>query len=374
MSRGGIIDGCAGPGGWDEGLKLLGWDGPLLGLEWDEDAAATARAAGHPRWVGDVAQFDPDWIDRIWGLIFSPPCQGFSGAGKGLGRRDIEMLVAVLEVCHTRSDVELAIKTLGEQVADERSTLVLQPLRYALAKLPAWIALEQVPAVLPIWEAMAAVLREAGYSVACGNLQAEQYGVPQTRKRAILVARRDGLEAQLPVPTHSRYHNRTPDRLDEGLPRWLSMAEALGWGMTARPYPTIAAGTEGGGQDPAMLGGSGARATVQREHDAGRWKFAGAGATSQFTAGQIPRALDLPAHTITGKGTAAWVAQSGTRPWDAADPQSRRVTVQEAAVLQSFRPDYPWQGSPTAQYRQVGDAIPPLLAAAILRQFVGGAL
>jgi DNA (cytosine-5)-methyltransferase 1 len=73
--------------------------------------------------------------------------------------------------------------------------------------------------VAPLWEACARVLRRCGYSVATGVLRAEQYGVPQTRQRAILVARSPQLTgllgpAVLPPPTHSRYYNRTPQRLD----------------------------------------------------------------------------------------------------------------------------------------------------------------
>ncbi|WP_342216349.1 MULTISPECIES: DNA cytosine methyltransferase [Nocardia] len=50
-----------------------------------------------------------------------------------------------------------------------------------------------------------------------------------------------------------------------------------------------------------------------------------------------------------------------------------RITVEEAAVLQSFPPGYPWSGTKTAKFRQIGDAVPPALAAAVLAPVLAAA-
>lgn len=391
----------AGPGGFSTGHKLAKLDDVELdGYEWDPDACATAVAAGHKRELADVAVVPLPPRGSIRGLIGAPPCQGFSPAGLKLGRGDSPLIMRAIDDMAAGMDPEYVMDALHRACADHRSSLVLQPLRWALAVNPEWICLEQVPPVLPIWQAMAEVLVRHGYSFWVGILSAERYGVPQTRRQAFLAANRVSGEVRMPMPTHSRYHSRDPQRLDPGMPKWVSMAEALQecWA----DEDLVGFPRRADHQERIEIDGVEYRARDLRPEKARSWiRFAGAGRTAQQTAGQIPRELDEPAHTITGKGTAVWLtgdararaaldepaatimsSRLGNPRWEAGDPQDQRnyerqnvalrqVTIAEAAALQSFPHDYPFQGSRTAQFRQVGDAVPPQLAMHVLRAAAG---
>lgn len=132
--------------------------------------------------------------------------------------------------------------------------------------------------------------------------------------------------------------------------------------------------------------------------------FAGAGRMSEKTAGQKPRTTEEPAHTITGKATAAWIFPDGrashldpelpattvaggsrlfSRDHHEVGGQARRatnVTLEEAAALQTFPPDFNWDATlPNGrritkgdQHQVNGNAVPPLLAKRILEALWAG--
>jgi DNA (cytosine-5)-methyltransferase 1 len=358
--------------GWGVACKALGIE--EHGVEIMPAAIATREANGmttifNDVWDGldgDVGGNARDHLNSYELLIASPPCQTFSMAGKGTGRKALDEVLSLIEeraFLHPHK-----LREFGEK-HDPRTALVLTPLTYIARDLPRLVVLEQVPQVLPVWEAYAVVMREWGYSVKTAVLNAEQYGVPQTRKRAILVARWDA-EATLPAPTHSLYYSRDRARLDDGVLPWVSMAEALDWGMTDRPYMTVAAGTASGGTDPAFLGGSGARKLLVGERDGGRWK---------------PRwAYERPATTISGDAR-VWPPghkynnddirrlgeeEAKARYGDRAGSEAIRLTDAEASAIQSYPAGFDWRGNRGDVAQQIGNAVPPLLAEAVLREMI----
>lgn len=377
-----ILDLFAGPGGWSHALAVLGADD--VGLEWDEWACKTRAAAGHTTIRTDVAQY-PTWpfTGKTTGLIASPPCQAWSMAGKRLGLIDQPLVHQAV------ADLANGLDTRGKLLAacrDERSLLAAEPMRYLhtlhSVGQPEWVAMEEVPDVLSLWRQYAQILRTWGFSVWTGIVNAADYGVPQTRRRAILLASRTR-EAAPPEPTHAQV--ATQDTFfGPGRARWVSMAEALGWGATDRPVPTVCAGGgNGGGAEPFP---SGSRKALATSRDRGTWQphhtsstvQAGHGRSSWMLrsnsqANATVRRADEPAGTLFfghRVNECVWVPDPCTPPdpdpGGEQKPDAIRITATEAGILQSFPATYPWQGTKSRQFEQIGNAVPPLLAAQLL--------
>ena len=134
------LDDFAGPGGWDEGARMVGLR--TVGIEWDTAACRTAKAAGHDRIRADVAAYPSEPFAGIPGYIASPPCQAWSMAGKRGGELDRAN-------CHILADRMAAGDDSTDWTAweDPRSPLVCQPVRRVRELRPEWVALEEVPAV-----------------------------------------------------------------------------------------------------------------------------------------------------------------------------------------------------------------------------------
>jgi DNA (cytosine-5)-methyltransferase 1 len=271
---------------------------------------ATARAAGHDVRAGDVAATDPLALtegQRCNGFISSPPCPSFSIAGKKLGRDDLPL---VRQVVAGLADGRDTRTMAAERMHDPRSLLTAEPMRWIHALDPDWIALEQVPSVMPIWQDMTTILQARGYSAWSGILSAECYGVPQTRQRAILLASKDRQVGE-PAPTHRRFYaprdRRAMNPPDGHLPIWRSMASATGWA----PDDLIGFARRNDRDD----------GHTHRVRDL--------------------RLAELPAFALTEKARSWMRVHRG---------ETTRVSIEDASTLQGFPAGYPWQGSRTKQF------------------------
>jgi DNA (cytosine-5)-methyltransferase 1 len=305
----------AGPGGLDAGALAEGVHG--VGIEKDANAVATRRAAGLSTVHGDVRKHGPQDFPRATMLTAGPPCQTFTVAGGGAGRLVLAQLIEAVKRMGAREAVDPSL------LGDERTGLVLEPLRWILEALDAShpyeaVVLEQVQQVQQVWDAYAEVLRAEGYSVGTGVVKTEEYGVPQTRRRAVLVARKGALTG-IPRTTHRPWRTRLSEVESYLLPT-VTMGDAL---PHRGPFTVIS--NYGTGGDPKNRG---------------------------------RRTSAEPAFTVTGK-------ISRLRLVDPQGTELPRLTPSEAGRLQGFPADWPWSGGDIPQ--QIGNACPKPLAAALIR-------
>ncbi|MGA0946322.1 MAG: DNA cytosine methyltransferase [Candidatus Nanopelagicales bacterium] len=382
-----VVDVFAGAGGASLGLRRAGCT-EVAAIEYDRAAAATLRAAlerdgcdpavvieGDVREVASVPDADLWWA--------SPPCQDFSTAGSVRGangdRNGWPWLLDLVDRSG-RPPVLIAENVLG----------MMQHTAGCAPGCPrCWVDAWLIPEIRKRW---------AWVDVRVVN--AADYGVPQRRRRVILMAADRPL--RWPTPTHAEVPGLWGER------PWVSMGEALGavcasvatanrpgvpladrrlHDLTDRPSLTIGTSVGLGAGHPFVLRpvrGAGMIARHGSCPDIGsdepaptitsgghkgcgpRFVVMSAGITGRSR----PQSSTLPAPTLSTKGNAVLLQPALTVcATEAKDlvTGKRQLTVEECAILQGFPADYPWTGSLVQQYRQVGNAVCPAVAEALVR-------
>jgi DNA (cytosine-5)-methyltransferase 1 len=183
-------------GGMTIGAKAAGLD-VLFGVEYDAQLADVYRRnLGDHVTVADVTQIDPASLPAVDVFHASPPCTNASVANATAGESPFDLAMATATV------------------------------RYLETHKPRIFTLENVYQYrnFESWHYIARALLDLGYAYNFWSVNMADYGVPQTRKRMIVIARRDGVLPQLPEKTHGRQERRG---LFGNVARWVSWYEAI---------------------------------------------------------------------------------------------------------------------------------------------------
>ncbi len=347
------IDLFCGAGGLTEGLRQAGFY-VLAGNDSDESAGRTFAAthreakflAGPVQNISAAALLKAAQLKKgeLDCLVGGPPCQAYSVYNHKRGMHD------------------------------ERSQLFREYLRLVEELNPRWVVMENVTGITSAGygEAVKAILagfEELGYHIEYKVLRAEDYGVPQERRRVVFIGNREGIPIVWPEKTHG-----------EGLKPFTTIRDAIG------DLPALTNGEDRGVQpyvhepenEYQQMVRSGSNAVLN--HAAPRLASTNIERMKHIPAGgswrDIPFEL-LPAgmkkarrcdHTkrygrMRWEGLSSTVLTKCDLHWGAYihPEQNRVITVREAARIQSFPDWFQFKGSRTEQYVQVGNAVPPLL-------------
>jgi DNA (cytosine-5)-methyltransferase 1 len=383
------VDLFAGAGGLSEGFRRAGFRG-LLAVDSDAVSLRTywlnhTELPDNRIVLRDIRELALGELRRLVGgrtvdvLIGAPPCQGFSHAGFRSKRA----------------------RTGYRVTSDARNYLFQHMVAAALELKPRLILMENVPGMqsarhadVSFLERAATMLRRGGgYHTTIWRLNAAAFGVPQDRIRYFLIASRTGLSPAPPAEEYQDIHRPGFDA--DALPP-VTLEEAI------FDLPARQAGT-GTGVDPfdrdsgvdtirlrrflrkhALLSDSpmiyNHHVRYHNERDLELYALLRPGEDSVHAVERHGRhdlmryrndvfddkyyrlRPDRPCKTIV-----AHLAKDGN---GYIHPQQiRSISIREAARVQSFPDSYVFCGSPSDQWVQVGNAVPPIVAEAIARSF-----
>jgi DNA (cytosine-5)-methyltransferase 1 len=317
-----VIDLFAGCGGLSIGLTKAGFQN-LIAVEWDASCCSTFRANISPRILQCAIQ-EIETFPQCDLLVGGPPCQGFSN--------------------------------LGERVPnDPRRQLWRHFLRAVKDAQPLIFIMENVPPLLKSaeYKEICKEAKKLGYNIEGRVLNAADYGTPQLRKRAFVIASRIG-EPPFPKPTH-RNPNFHPTFETRNLPPWRTVRDAI------EDLPPIPDGQNWHiGRNPTQLSlrryrcipAGGNRWDLPDEIMPPCWKKKTEGGTDLF--GRLW--WDRPSVTIR---TEFYKPEKGRYLHPV---EHRPITHREAARLQGFDDSFKFIGSKIEVGIQIGNAVPPPLA------------
>lgn len=334
----------SGAGGLDYGFEAAGFE-TSLAAELNPDCCATLKA--NRKWnvhEGDLLAVEPQELLRKYGistrpdvLIGGPPCQPFSKAG----------FWARGEAARLKDPRAATLNAYLRFVEDVR------PKAFLLENVAGMAFSGKDEGLTTFLEAIERINAKTGtkYRPKHQVLNAADYGVPQVRHRLFVVAHEEGTEFEFPKPLLLEEQHRTawdaigelppPDDLDELVPggKWRDLLPSIPEGANYLFH------TPRGGGEP-LFG----------------WR-------TRYWSFLLKLAKSRPAWTIQAQPGPA----TGPFHWD-----NRRLSMRELCRLQTFPDDVHVTGSVLSVHKQLGNAVPSLLAEVLARnirkQFFGDSI
>ena len=350
-----VISLFSGAMGLDIGLGKAGLN-VVIGQDFEPSCVETMKANGYNVLGGDIREIKPETLLELTGLHVGepfmicggPPCQPFSTAGKRLGiddpRGSLFMdFIRMIDYIRPRFFVMENVKGI-----------VSSPLKHVSTKERVKDDPEQKLGT--VLDVILSEFNKLGYKTVYGILDAINYGVPQFRERFVLIGSRDNEDIFLPIPTHFQRH-QNPDY------RWKTVGEAIR-DLESNP-----------GEYTSLSGDR--KKYLHMVPEGGNWKdlpqeiipiaMGGAYESGGGKVGFYRRlSYAQPSPTITTSP-----AQKATMLCH--PKQDRPLSIKEYARLQQFPDDWKFTGTISAQYRQIGNAVPIGLAEAIGRAIISTA-
>jgi len=350
-----VISLFSGAMGLDIGLGKAGLN-VVIGQDFEPSCVETMKANGHNVLGGDIRNIKPETLLELTGLHVGepfmicggPPCQPFSTAGKRLGINDprgslFMDFIRMIDYIRPRFFVMENVKGI-----------VSSPLKHVSTKERVKDDPEQMLGT--VLDVILSEFNKLGYKTVYGILDAVNYGAPQFRERFVLIGSRDNEDIFLPIPTHFQMHQNSDYR-------WKTVGEAI-------------KDLENDPGEYTPLSGD-RKKYLHMVPEGGNWRdlpeevipiaMGGAYESGGGKVGFYRRlSYKQPSPTITTSP-----AQKATMLCH--PKQDRPLSIKEYARIQQFPDDWKFTGTVSAQYRQIGNAVPVGLAEAIGRAIISTA-